>query len=115
MRIWQATAGFFAVAFLAISAAADGTQGITATTTTTTITIGNLGPFSGPASVFTPLNYRAVAYLRYINDQGGVDGRKFTAVFADDSRNEANGIAAAKNEQARQGRLRHWPQPESTA
>jgi branched-chain amino acid transport system substrate-binding protein len=92
MRVWQATVAFVAVAFLALPAVADSTQGITATT----ITIGNLGPFSGPASVFTPLNYGAVAYLRYINDQGGVDGRKFVTVFADDSCNEAKGIAAAK-------------------
>jgi branched-chain amino acid transport system substrate-binding protein len=92
MRVWQAIVAFFAVAFLALPAVADSAQGITATT----ITIGNLGPFSGSASVFTPLNYGAVAYLRYINDQGGVDGRKFVTVFADDSCNEAKGIAAAK-------------------
>jgi branched-chain amino acid transport system substrate-binding protein len=92
MRVWQAIVAFSVVAFLTLPAAADSTQGITATT----ITIGNLGPFSGSASVFTPLNYGPVAYLRYINDQGGVDGRKFTTVFADDSCNEAKGIAAAK-------------------
>jgi len=93
MRVWQAiVAIFFAVAFLALPAVADSTQGITATT----ITIGNLGPFSGPASVFTPLNYGADAYLRYINAQGGVNGRKFVTVFADSACNEAKGIAAAK-------------------
>jgi len=92
MRVCQAIVAFFGVSVLVLPAAADSTQGITATT----ITIGNLGPFSGPASVFTPLNYGPVAYLRYINDQGGVDGRKFTTVFADDSCNEAKGIAAAK-------------------
>src|SRR3984957_2483839 len=92
MRIWHAIVAALAVAVLAPSARADSTQGITATT----ITIGNLGPFSGPASVFTPLNYGPEAYLRYINDQGGVNGRKFVTVFADDSCNEAKGIAAAK-------------------
>ena len=76
----------------AVAAAADGTQGITKDT----ITIGELGPFSGPESVFTPLNYGAVAYLRYINAQGGVHGRKFKIDFADDACNEATGIAAAK-------------------
>lgn len=68
------------------------TQGITKDT----ITIGELGPFSGPESVFTPLNYGTVAYLRYINAQGGINGRKFKIDFADSACNEATGIAAAK-------------------
>ena len=46
--------------------------------------------------MFTPLNYGPEAYFRYINEQGGVNGRKFTTVFADDFCNEAKGIAAAK-------------------
>ncbi|MSP89644.1 MAG: branched-chain amino acid ABC transporter substrate-binding protein, partial [Alphaproteobacteria bacterium] len=63
-----------AVAALASSAlAADNMQGITATT----IKIGSLGPFSGEAAVFNPLNFGPEAYLRYINDKGGIHGRKF--------------------------------------
>ena len=93
MRVWQAIVAFVAMPLLALLPAnADSTQGITATT----ITIGNIGPFSGPASVFTPINYGADAYLRYINAQGGVNGRKFVTVFADSACNEAKGIAAAK-------------------
>ena len=75
----------------ALPARADNTQGIT----DTTIKIGNLGPFSGESTVFNPLNYGPEAYLRYINAQGGVHGRKFETVFADDACNEAKGIAAA--------------------
>ena len=92
MRIWQALLALVVATGLASPAGADSTQGIT----DTTITIGNLGPFSGSASVFTPLNYGPEAYLRYINSQGGVNGRKFVTVFADSSCNEAKGIAAAK-------------------
>jgi branched-chain amino acid transport system substrate-binding protein len=81
----------------AVASAADApstpdTQGITKDS----ITIGELGPFSGPESVFTPLNYGAVAYLRYINAQAGIYGRKFKIEFADSACNEATGIAAAK-------------------
>jgi len=79
-------------ALSALPASADNTQGIT----DTTIKIGSLGPFSGDATAFNPLNYGPEAYLRYINDQGGVNGRKFETVFADDACNEAKGIAAAK-------------------
>ena len=65
MRIRQAIFALVAIV-LALPASADSTQGIT----DTTIKIGNIGPFSGPASVFTPLNYGPEAYLRYINDAG---------------------------------------------
>ncbi|HZS85797.1 MAG TPA: ABC transporter substrate-binding protein [Stellaceae bacterium] len=82
-------AGF---AMIATPARADNLQGIT----DTTIKIGNLGPFTGQASVFDPLNYGPEAYLRYINAQGGIYGRKFETVFADSACNEAKGIAAAK-------------------
>ncbi len=80
------------IAVTALPVQAENTQGIT----DTTIRIGNLGPFSGESSGFTPLNYGPDAYLRHINAQGGVHGRKFETVFADDACNEAKGIAAAK-------------------
>jgi branched-chain amino acid transport system substrate-binding protein len=76
----------------AAPALADTMQGITETT----IKIGNLGPFTGDSAVFNPLNYGPEAYLRHVNAQGGVHGRKFETVFADDACNEAKGIAAAK-------------------
>jgi branched-chain amino acid transport system substrate-binding protein len=83
-------------ALLALAAAgpaiADNTQGIT----DTTIKIGNVGPYTGDASSFSALNYGPTAYFRYINAQGGVHGRKFEIVTADDACKETNGIAAAK-------------------
>jgi branched-chain amino acid transport system substrate-binding protein len=80
------------IAVTAMPTQADNTQGIT----DTAIKIGNLGPFTGESSIFTPLNYGPEAYFRHINAQGGVHGRKFETVFADDACNEAKGIAAAK-------------------
>ena len=80
------------VALAATPASADNMQGIT----DKTIKIGNLGPFTGDSAVFNPLNYGPEAYLRHVNAQGGVHGRKFETVFADDACNEAKGIAAAK-------------------
>lgn len=86
---------FYALAMvtaLASPALADNMQGIT----DKTIKIGNLGPFSGEAAVFNPLNFGPEAYLRYINEKGGIHGRKFETVFADSACNEAKGIAAAR-------------------
>ena len=64
--------------------------------TDTTIKIGNIGPFTGKAAIFNPLNYGSAAYMRYVNDQGGVHGRKFEIIFGDTACAEAKGIAAAK-------------------
>jgi branched-chain amino acid transport system substrate-binding protein len=73
-------------------AGAENTQGIT----DTTIKIGNIGPYTGDASSFSALNYGPTAYFRYINSQGGVHGRKFEIVTADDACKETTGISAAK-------------------
>ena len=82
----------FSVVGAAAAMAAGNTQGITATT----IKIGMIGPYSGVDSAFDPLDYGPAAYLRYVNSQGGVNGRKFDIVFADSACNETQGIAAAK-------------------
>jgi len=92
VKAFSTALGVVFLATMATASRADNTQGITATT----IKIGNLGPFSGESAVFNPLNYGPEAYLRYVNDHGGVYGRKFETVFADDACNEAKGIAAAK-------------------
>lgn len=74
------------------TAGADNTQGIT----DTTIRIGSIGPYTGDNSSYSALNYGPLAYFRYVNSQGGVHGRKFEIVAADDACKEATGIAAAK-------------------
>jgi len=93
INVVQGVAAAVALALLPFQGLAEeNTRGIT----DTTIKIANLGPFTGDAAIFNPLNYGAEAYFRYINDQGGVHGRKFETVFADTACNEAKGIAAAK-------------------
>ena len=81
-----------ALALSAAPARADDTQGITQTT----IKIGNMGPYTGDNSSYSALNFGPAAYFRYINAQGGVHGRKFELVTADDACKETTGIAAAK-------------------
>ncbi|MCP5151289.1 MAG: ABC transporter substrate-binding protein [Ectothiorhodospiraceae bacterium] len=82
------------VAFLVAALPAAGAQerGVT----DTSIKIGALGPFTGKAALFNPLNYGSIAYMRYVNDMGGVWGRKFDIVLGDSACAEAKGIAAAK-------------------
>ncbi|GGC56568.1 ABC transporter substrate-binding protein [Chelatococcus reniformis] len=51
----------------------------------TEIKIGNIMPYSGPASAFGAIGATYEAYLRMINDQGGINGRKINFLSYDDS------------------------------
>lgn len=65
--------------------------------TDTTIKIGSFGPLSGPvAAVGVPVRKGFEAYVKYINDQGGINGRKIEVSYEDDQFNPANALAAVK-------------------
>ncbi len=64
--------------------------------TDTTIKVGVMGPFSGNASSYSKTQIGLMAYFKYINDQGGINGRKFEIVQEDTACEPAKGIAAAK-------------------
>jgi ABC-type branched-subunit amino acid transport system substrate-binding protein len=51
----------------------------------TEIRIGQTAPFSGPASAFSTIAKVEAAYIKMINDQGGVNGRKINLIQYDDS------------------------------
>jgi branched-chain amino acid transport system substrate-binding protein len=53
--------------------------------TDTTIKLGGSYPFSGPASGYGTISRGANAYFQYVNDQGGVNGRKIEFVTYDDA------------------------------
>lgn len=50
----------------------------------TTIKIGSFGPLSGPAAQWSAVLHGMNAYFSFINDQGGIHGRKIEFVFRDD-------------------------------
>jgi branched-chain amino acid transport system substrate-binding protein len=52
--------------------------------TDTEIKIGNVMPYSGPASAFAVIGRTEAAYFRMINEQGGINGRKINFVSYDD-------------------------------
>jgi branched-chain amino acid transport system substrate-binding protein len=56
-------------------------EGVTATE----IKIGSTQPLSGPASVYASIPRGSEAYFNYINDQGGVNGRKIVYKYVDDT------------------------------
>ncbi len=53
--------------------------------TDTEIKIGNIMPYSGPASAYGIIGKTMSAYFRMINDNGGVNGRKISFISYDDA------------------------------
>ena len=51
----------------------------------TEIKIGNILPYSGPASAFGTIGKAAAAYIAQVNSQGGVNGRKINFLSVDDA------------------------------
>jgi branched-chain amino acid transport system substrate-binding protein len=50
----------------------------------TEIRIGNVAPYSGPASSYATIAKAEAAYFRMINEQGGINGRKINFITYDD-------------------------------
>ena len=48
------------------------------------IKIGNIMPYSGPASAYAVIGKTETAYLQKVNDEGGINGRKIDFVSYDD-------------------------------
>jgi branched-chain amino acid transport system substrate-binding protein len=53
--------------------------------TDTEIKVGQTNPFSGPASAYATIGKTQAAYIKMINDQGGVNGRKINLIQYDDA------------------------------
>ncbi|HYI28585.1 MAG TPA: ABC transporter substrate-binding protein [Bradyrhizobium sp.] len=51
----------------------------------TEIRIGNIMPYSGPASAYGVIGKANDAYFRMVNDKGGINGRKITFISYDDA------------------------------
>jgi len=52
--------------------------------TDTEIKIGNIMPYSGPASAYSVIGKTEAAYFQKINAEGGINGRKITFISYDD-------------------------------
>src|SRR5215472_10966626 len=53
--------------------------------TDTEIKIGNIMPYSGPASAYGIIGKTMSAYFRMVNDNGGINGRKINFISYDDA------------------------------
>ena len=53
--------------------------------TDTEIKIGNIIPYSGPASAYGVVGKAMEGYFKKINDEGGINGRKVNFISYDDA------------------------------
>src|SRR6186997_2972661 len=74
----------FAVA-ATVATAAQGQKKYDPGASDTEIKVGNIMPYSGPASAYGTIGKAQAAYFRMINEQGGVNGRKINFISYDDA------------------------------
>src|SRR5947207_1921621 len=94
-RILAVLAGTTAVAAIAATAALGGhtaTPGISATE----IKIGGTFPLTGFASLYKTIPAAEKAYFDYVNDHGGVNGRKINFEILDDSYDPSKTVPLAQ-------------------
>jgi branched-chain amino acid transport system substrate-binding protein len=72
------------IAALAIAHPAAAQKTYSPGATDTAIKIGNIMPYSGPASAYGTIGRVEAAYFKKINDEGGINGRKIDFVTLDD-------------------------------
>jgi len=81
-RLAIASAAF--VVFAASSGSALAQKKYDTGATDTEIKIGNIMPYSGPASAYGVIGKTEAAYFKKINDAGGINGRKINFISYDD-------------------------------
>jgi branched-chain amino acid transport system substrate-binding protein len=83
VKAFAVLAAALALAVPAATAHVEDTPGVT----DTTVKIGGTVPLSGPAAAFGVVGPGAAAYFAYVNDRGGVNGRKIQYEYLDDGYN----------------------------
>jgi ABC-type branched-subunit amino acid transport system substrate-binding protein len=64
--------------------------------TDTEIKIGNIMPYSGPASAYGVIGKTEAAYFKMINDAGGINGRKINFISYDDAYSPPKAVEQAR-------------------
>src|SRR5258707_6515850 len=78
------TAALAAMLLGAMAVSADAQKKYDTGATDTEIKIGNIMPYSGPASSYATIGKTEAAYFKMINEKDGINGRKINFVSYDD-------------------------------
>jgi ABC-type branched-subunit amino acid transport system substrate-binding protein len=62
----------------------------------TEIKIGNIMPYSGPASAYAVIGQTEAAYFKMLNDKGGINGRKINFISYDDGYSPPKAVEQAR-------------------
>lgn len=90
MKALQKWLGILVICFFLFPALSNaGVPGVT----DTEVVIGMTTPLSGPAALWGTTALGAKAWADYVNDQGGVHGRKIKVILKDDAYNPARAMA----------------------
>jgi branched-chain amino acid transport system substrate-binding protein len=84
------------IAFAATSSGALAQKKYDTGATDTEIKIGNIMPYSGPASAYGVIGKTEEAYFKMINDQGGINGRKINFITYDDGYSPPKAVEQAR-------------------
>ena len=84
------------IAFAAISSSALAQKKYDTGATDTEIKIGNIMPYSGPASAYGVIGKIEDAYFKMINEQGGINGRKINFISYDDAYSPPKAVEQAR-------------------
>ena len=82
MRTWKHL--LIACAALALASPAAAQKKYDTGASDTEIRIGNIAPYSGPASAYGTIGKALAAYFNKVNAEGGINGRKITFISYDD-------------------------------
>jgi branched-chain amino acid transport system substrate-binding protein len=93
-RLAIASAAF--IVFVASSSGALAQKKYDTGATDTEIKIGNIMPYSGPASAYGVIGRTEAAYFKKINDAGGINGRKINFVSYDDAYSPPKAVEQAR-------------------
>src|SRR5258708_27432273 len=83
------------IAFAATSGGALAQKKYDTGATDTEIKIGNIMPYSGPASAYGVIGKTEQAYFNKINAEGGINRRKINFITYDDGYNPPNAVKQA--------------------
>ena len=94
-RLFATVAGLMLLASVAATAAF-GAHRADPGITKTSIHIGGTFPLTGVASAYKTIPFAEAAYFAYVNDHGGVNGRKIDFTVVDDAYNPAQTVPAVQ-------------------
>jgi ABC-type branched-subunit amino acid transport system substrate-binding protein len=91
-----ATLGLSVLIIAAALASATAQKNYDPGVTDTEIKIGNIMPYSGPASAYGTIGRTEAAYFRRINAEGGINGRKINFISYDDAYSPPKAVEQAR-------------------